>query len=105
MLPDLIFRLVTRQNCDKVYLWRLINHPESRLGIQSLASGSAASMPNISKHRLMQHIIPLPPLDLQNRFADFVRAADKSKFALQRTLNELEATYKSILKERLGSEV
>jgi type I restriction enzyme S subunit len=49
--------------------------------------------------------IYLPPLDLQNRFADFVRAADKSKFALQRTLDELEAAYKSILKERLGSEV
>ena len=27
--------------------------------------------------------IELPPLDLQHRFADFVRAADKSKFVVQ----------------------
>jgi restriction endonuclease S subunit len=44
----------------------------------------------------------LPPLPLQNRFADFVRAADKSKFELRRTIDELEATYKAILRERLG---
>ena len=44
----------------------------------------------------------IPPLPLQNRFADFVRAADKSKFALQRALNELEATYTSLLRENLG---
>jgi type I restriction enzyme S subunit len=46
--------------------------------------------------------IMLPPLALQTHFADFTRAADKSKFALQRTLDELEATYKALLKEHLG---
>ena len=46
--------------------------------------------------------IPIPPIDLQNAFADFVRQADKSKFELQHTLEELETTYKSILRENLG---
>ena len=46
--------------------------------------------------------IPLPPSKLQNRFADFVCQADKSKFALQQTIDELEATYKSLLRENLG---
>ena len=41
----------------------------------------------------------LPPLELQHRFADFVRAADKSKFALQQTIDELESTYKAILRD------
>ena len=44
----------------------------------------------------------MPPLSLQNRFADFVRHADKSKFELQQTLYELEATYKALLREKLG---
>jgi type I restriction enzyme S subunit len=47
-------------------------------------------------------ILPIPPIELQTRFADFVRAADKSKFELQRTLDELEATYKALLREKLG---
>ena len=97
MLPDLIFRLITRENCDKVYLWQLINHPESRLGIQSLASGSAASMPNISKQRLMHHIIPLPPLPLQTRFAEFVQAADKSKFYTQKSIEESQLLFDSLM--------
>jgi restriction endonuclease S subunit len=46
--------------------------------------------------------IPLPPLPLQTRFAEFARAADKSKFELNRTLDELEATYKALVRERLG---
>jgi type I restriction enzyme S subunit len=46
--------------------------------------------------------IPCPPLELQNQFADFVRQADKSKFELQRTIDELEATYKSLIRENVG---
>jgi type I restriction enzyme S subunit len=46
--------------------------------------------------------MPLPPLSLQNSFAEFVKQADKSKFEIQRTIDALEATYKSILRENLG---
>ena len=84
MLPDLIFRLVTKNNCSKLYLWQLINHPKSRQGISLLASGTASSMPNISKGRLMDFEIPLPPISLQNEFAAFVEQADKSKFLVER---------------------
>jgi type I restriction enzyme S subunit len=102
MLPDLIFRLIAKGDCSRVYLWHLINHPAMRPSIQGLANGSAASMPNISKQRLMGLTIPLPPLSLQNRFADFVRQADKSKFELARTIDEIDAAYKALVRERLG---
>ena len=46
--------------------------------------------------------INLPPLSIQNCFSDFAHQADKSKFELQRTIDELEATYKSLLRENLG---
>ena len=54
MMPDLIFRLNTKDNCSKIFLWQLINHELFRKKIQSIASGSAKSMSNISKERLMQ---------------------------------------------------
>jgi type I restriction enzyme S subunit len=44
----------------------------------------------------------LPPFPLQTRFAAFVEQADKSKFELQRTLDELGATHKALLREALG---
>jgi type I restriction enzyme S subunit len=60
------------------------------------------TVPHISIGDIKYYKILLPPLELQNRFADFVRQADKSKFELQKTVNELEATYKALLRENLG---
>ena len=60
------------------------------------------AQPNINAQQYGDLTICVPPLPLQARFAGFVRAADKSKFALQRSIDELEATYKSLLRENLG---
>ena len=79
MLPDLIFRLNTKPLCNKIYLWKLINHELFRKQIQALSSGSAKSMSNISKERLLHLSVILPPLSLQNQFAAFVAEVDKSK--------------------------
>ena len=46
--------------------------------------------------------IYLPPLDLQNRFAVFVGAADKSKFAARQSLERLDAVYRALSKETFG---
>ena len=81
MMPDLIFRINTKQNCRKIYLWKLINHELFRSQIQNLASGSAKSMSNISKERLGKLHICLPPLDLQIEFEKFVIQINKSKVA------------------------
>jgi type I restriction enzyme S subunit len=83
MMPDLIFRLNTKDNCHKVFLWQLINHKLFRGEIQNLASGSAKSMSNISKERLRKLVIALPPIELQIQFATFVHQVDKLKFRLK----------------------
>lgn len=47
-------------------------------------------------------IIIVPPMELQNQYVTFVEAAEKSKAELHRTLDELDATYKALLREHLG---
>lgn len=84
MMPDLIFRLNTNNICNKIFLWKLINHDLFRNKIQSIATGSAKSMSNISKERLLSLEIILPPLELQEQFADFVRISDKSKYRTEK---------------------
>ena len=79
MMPDLIFRLNTTPNCNKLFLWKLINHDFFRECIQAIATGSAKSMSNISKERLLGLKIILPPIGLQEQFAAFVEQTDKSK--------------------------
>ena len=43
--------------------------------------------------------IPIPPLELQNDFAAFVQQIDKSKFAVQKSLEKAETLYKSLMQE------
>ena len=79
MMPDLIFRLNTTNRCNKVFLWKLINHNLFRDCIRAISTGSAKSMSNISKERLLNLEIILPPAELQEQFAVFVAQIDKSK--------------------------
>ena len=46
--------------------------------------------------------IIVPPLELQEEFTDFVLQVDKSKFAVQKALDGLNATTKKILNQELG---
>lgn len=102
MMPDLIFRINTKQNCRKIYLWKLINHELFRSQIQNLASGSAKLMPNISKERLGKLHICLPPLDLQIEFEKFVVQINKSKVAVQKALDETQLLFDSLMQKYFG---
>lgn len=102
MMPDLIFRLNTKDNCSKIFLWQLINHELFRKNIQNIASGSAKSMSNISKERLMQLVIYLPPIKLQNHFAAFVEQTEKTKTTISKSLEKLETLKKALMQEYFG---
>ena len=102
MMPDLIFRLNTNDSCNKVYLWKLINHELFRGKIQSIASGSAKSMSNISKERLGKLLICLPPIELQKNFADFVVQVEKSKAAVQKALDKTQLLFDSLMQKYFG---
>ena len=43
-----------------------------------------------------------PPISLQNTFASFVQQIDKSKFAVQKSLEKAETLYKSLMQEYFG---
>ena len=102
MMPDLIFRLNTNSKCNKIYMWKLINHDLYRRQVESAASGSAKSMSNISKERLGRLSLPLPPIKLQNEFADFVKQVDKSKVAVQKALEQTQTLFDSLMQKYFG---
>ena len=56
----------------------------------------------LNKSALSAKQFPVPPLELQQEFADFAASVDKSKFAVQKALDELNATTKKILNQELG---
>ena len=56
----------------------------------------------ITKEEFSNFEIAKAPIELQNHFAEFIEQSDKSKFELNRALDELTATYKQIIKDNLG---
>lgn len=56
----------------------------------------------LSKEKLSDVLLVVPPMERQEQFAAFVRQSDKSKFELEQALSELTATYKRIITENLG---
>lgn len=86
LLPDLIFRLniADARVLNAVYLWALLSTESKRRQLRGLASGAAASMPNISKERLIGLPIEVPPIRLQQHFASLV--IDAHELAQQQML-------------------
>ena len=101
MMPDLIFRLNTTNRCNKVFLWKLINHNLFRDCIRAISTGSAKSMSNISKERLLNLEIILPPAELQEQFAAFVAQTDKSKYRQEKCIRFFQCLEKNIRQEWL----
>jgi type I restriction enzyme S subunit len=99
LLPDLIFRLCPRaeSGVHPLYLWALLTAPAMRRRLRLMASGTAASMPNISKERLRTLPIMVPPLAHQQAFAEHATALHAISLQQEAALANAEATFEALL--------
>ena len=58
---------------------------------------AGATREAITKEDLKRMTVPLPPLELQQEFADFVAQVDKSQFALEQEVDALSAERDALL--------
>lgn len=70
------------------YLIHLLNSKEMYSKIRKNMGGAAITRLTIAKIKEIKVIVP--PIDLQNQFADFVRQVDKSRFDIKKSITELE---------------
>ena len=49
--------------------------------------------------------IPVPPIELQNQFADFVKQVDKLKSQMETSLKELEDNFNSLMQKAFKGEL
>ena len=56
----------------------------------------------LSKSKLEEKIFIVPPMDLQQQFAAFVKQTDKSKFEIQQSLEKLETLKKALMQKYFG---
>ena len=57
---------------------------------------------NLSLSKIKEFEVPFAPFELQNQFAAFVKQTDKSKLAIQQSLDKLETLKKSLMQKYFG---
>ena len=82
---------------NPVFFRCVINSQETKIQFDRSIKG--IGVPNLHLSEIKKTKIILPPLTLQNKFADFVQQIDKSKFAVQKSLEKAETLYKSLMQE------
>jgi type I restriction enzyme, S subunit len=107
LLPDLIFRFVFKNDAkiNPIYMWKLLTSSSQRTKIQTLASGAAGSMPNISKANLRKASLPIPPFELQNQFAAIVEKVEGLKSRYQQSLTDLQNVYDALSQKAFKGEL
>ena len=76
---------------------------ETEEGKSSISSiRSVTTIAGIKGSDLAKIKVPTPPISLQESFLDFVAQVDKSKLAIQQSLDELETLKKSLMQQYFG---
>ncbi|AXU26434.1 TPA: restriction endonuclease subunit S [Clostridioides difficile] len=57
------------------------------------------NIPKVNKEQLKGFNMPVPPIELQNQFANFVKQVDKLKFEMEHSLKELEDNFNSLIQK------
>jgi len=82
------------------YLHSAILSNDVQRQIDERVKGIAQKTLNLSEIRKI--VIPIPQLDAQEQFADFVKKIDKSKVAVQKALDEAQLLFDSLMQEYFG---
>ena len=81
-------RYFLKQDCLFTYLDKLSQRTAGQSGIEMPA--------------LKAYPFPYPPVELQEQFADFVKQVDKSKLAVQQSLEKTQQLFDSLMQEYFG---
>ena len=83
-----------------IYISYLFEMNGFRKQIDSLQAGSTVAYLSISMTKKLS--VMIPPIDIQNQFADFVTQIDKSKATVQKALDETQLLFDSLMQQYFG---
>lgn len=92
--------LVKDNTCVKEYLGYIMRSKYFLDYI--LAFSNRTNLPKVNKKQVEGFSLPLPPLSLQQTFADFVAQIDKSKATVQKALDETQLLFDSLMQQYFG---
>ena len=84
---------------NSIFLCYQITNDSYQNLLKKIGTSGGATREAITKKQIEDLEVILPPLELQNKFANFVRGTDKSKLAVKKSLEELEILKKSLMQK------
>lgn len=93
-------KLDIAQTLNKHYLSEMLRFSSIKKRLIGISRGVRQA--NISNKDILSLVVPIPPVDLQDQFAAFVEQTNKSKMAIQQSLEKLELLKKSLMQEYFG---
>ena len=88
------------KNCNRVFLALAMR---SNYFLDYILQFSArTNLPKVNRKEIAGFSMPLPPLPLQNQFADFVAEVDKSKVEVQKALDQTQLLFDSLMQQYFG---
>ena len=87
-----------------IYISMFLNSDFGKELLKGMAKG-AVNQANINAQELKSIKIAIPPIELQNQFADFVKQVDKLKFEMEKSLKELEDNFNSLMQKAFKGEL
>ena len=67
-----------------------------------LAFSNRTNLPKVNKNQVEGFKLPLPPIEIQNQFAEFVKQVDKSKVTVKKALDEAQLLFDSLMQKYFG---
>ena len=97
-------RLITMQPHTDVINSEYLEHALASAEFQEKMwqKSSGSTVKGIRSKLLVLLTIPVPPIELQNQFRDFVHQVDKSKVAVQKSLDESQQLFDSLMQRYFG---
>ena len=93
-------KLELNNTVNSRYITYAFRIPEIKKRLTTVSRGVRQA--NISNKDIENLVIPIPPIDLQNKFADIVKQIDKQKFEFENSLKKLEELKNSLMQEYFG---
>lgn len=89
-----------KEGGNPYFLLYAINSIDTKRQFDSSLKG--IGVPNLHLGEIKKTKIILPPIDLQNQYADFVQHVDKLKVTVQESLDETQKLFDSLMQEYFG---
>ena len=100
--PDRLWKAILKDDANPIFVWQLLWDKEIRRQIKEKSGGTSGTMHNISKPNLLSIACPYVSKSEQDDYANFVMQIDKSKSVVQKSLDEAQLLFDSLMQQYFG---